>query len=49
MIDKIEIALAAYGLLNMIARATPTKKDDKIMSVVGKWLNLLVLKSNNLK
>lgn len=39
------IVLAALGLAQTIARITPTPKDDKIVSVVGKFFNFIFLKS----
>jgi hypothetical protein len=44
--DLILIAGAAFGLAQAIARVTPTKKDDEIVSKVGKVLNVLFSKSN---
>jgi len=35
------IIMAAFGLAQAIARATPTPKDDKIVSKIGKVLNVI--------
>jgi len=43
MADYGELILAAYGLANIVARITPTKKDDRLMGKVGKFLNFLFL------
>ena len=43
----ITIGTSAYTILNIIARLTPTKKDDEIVSKVGKFLNLLFLASKH--
>lgn len=36
---------AIYGAAQAIARVTPTKKDDEIVSKVGRVLNFIFLKS----
>ena len=46
MQDYIELAFAIYGALVIVAKITPTPKDDKIVSVFGKFLNFVFLKSN---
>jgi hypothetical protein len=43
--DYLELALALYGVANIVARVTPTKKDDYIVGTIGKILNALLLKS----
>lgn len=51
MMEKINIeqigliVLAALNFAQVIARATPTKKDDEIVSKIGKILNFIFLKS----
>jgi hypothetical protein len=39
--DIGEKILAGYAILQVIARATKTKKDDKIVSKIGKFLNII--------
>ena len=41
MTEYITIALAVFGVAQAVARVTPTKKDDEIVSKIGKVLNLL--------
>lgn len=41
VVDISEKALAIYAILQVIARLTPTKKDDKIVSKIGKFLNII--------
>ncbi len=43
--DYIEATLAVFGAVSVIARLTPTKKDDQIVSTIGKFLNTIFLKS----
>jgi len=40
------IVMALYIVAQIIARITPTKKDDEIVGIVGKVLNIIFLKSN---
>jgi len=40
------ITLAAFGLAQAVARATKTKRDDKIVSRVGKILSFIFSKTN---
>ena len=40
-------SLAIYALLQTIVRITPTKKDDRIVSKIGKFLNWLFLSNNS--
>lgn len=40
------ITMAVFGLAQAVARATPTKKDDEIVSTVGKVLNFLFSATN---
>ena len=35
------IIMAVFGVAQAIARITPTKKDDEIVSIIGKMLNAL--------
>ena len=44
--DIAEKALAVFGILQLIARITPTKRDDKIVSKIGKVLNFLFSATN---
>lgn len=47
-LDTAEIIAAVTGLYtfaNVVARITPTPKDDEIVGSVGKFLNTLLLKS----
>jgi len=44
--DLITLILALYAVLQVIVRLTPTKKDDKIVSVFGKVLNFVFQKTN---
>jgi len=41
--------LAVFGALQAIARLTPTKKDDEIVSKIGKIVNFLFSKTNEKK
>lgn len=41
ILEIFQIILAIYGALNAIAAATPSKKDDKIMSKIGRFFDLL--------
>ena len=44
---EIGQAIAAlYGIASVLARITPTPRDDKIVSAVGRFLNAIFLKSN---
>lgn len=43
--DIIMIVFAVYGVAQAVARATPTPKDDEIVSKVGKFLNILFSKT----
>ena len=38
IIDYITYILAGFGCIEIIVRATPTKKDDQIVSKIGKIL-----------
>ena len=40
-----ELAMAIFGVASIVARITPTKKDDAVIGKVGKILNLIFLKS----
>jgi hypothetical protein len=40
------LALAIFGVAQAIARITPTPKDDKIVSKLGKALNWLLSRTN---
>ena len=42
----IMIIMALYIIAQVIARFTPTKKDDEIVSIIGNILNTIFLKSN---
>ena len=44
--DKWLIAMAVWGLIQTIVRITPTKKDDEIVSKIGKILNFIFNKTN---
>jgi hypothetical protein len=47
-LDAAQIAAAVTGLYtfaNVVARITPTPKDDEIVGKVWKFLNFLLLKS----
>ena len=50
IIDYITISTTGdatdFGCIEIIVRATPTKKDDQIVSKIGKILNMIFLKSN---
>jgi len=46
VIEHATDILAVFGILQMIARATPTKKDDEIVTKVGKVLNFIFSKTN---
>ncbi len=41
----VAIVGSAYTLASLIARATPTKRDDEIVSKIGKVLNGIFLSS----
>jgi len=41
----VAIVGSAYTLASLIARATPTKKDDEIVGKIGKVFNALLLSS----
>lgn len=43
--DAGVLALAVYGVAQVVARLTPSKKDDEVVSKVGKLLNLLFRKN----
>lgn len=45
-VDFVTIVLAIYAVLQVIVRMTPTKKDDQILSGIGRFLNFIFLKSN---
>jgi len=40
------IALAVFGVAQAVARVTPTKRDDLIVSKVGKVLSFIFSKTN---
>lgn len=44
-VDILTIATSVYTILNIVARITPTKKDDQIVGMLGKALNYIFLKS----
>ena len=46
IIEIGQFVAAVYGVASLVARITPTKADDAIVSTVGRFLNLLFLKSN---
>ena len=39
--EYVEIAFAAFGLISLIVRATPTPKDDEILNPILKVLNII--------
>lgn len=45
MMDIGLIAMSLYAIAQVIARATKTKRDDQIVSRVGKLLNIVFSKS----
>lgn len=44
-VDVSVTVAAIYGAAQAVARITPTKKDDEIISKVGRVLNFIFLKS----
>lgn len=36
-----QVAFAVFGVAQMVVRLTPTKKDDEIVSAIGKIFNFL--------
>jgi len=42
----LEAIFALFGFLTLVARITPTPKDDEIVSKFGKVLNFLFSKTN---
>jgi len=42
----VVVIMSIYIITQFIARITPTKKDDEIVGIIGKILNIIFLKSN---
>jgi len=45
--ELILLASLAFNVATVIARITPTPKDDEIVSKIGKFLNFILLSSKN--
>jgi len=44
--DYIALGLGIWQVVQIIVRLTPTKKDDEIVSKLGKFINIIFNKSN---
>jgi len=45
--EWMKVGLAIFGVAQMIARLTPTPKDDEIVSKIGRFFNILFSATRN--